>query len=179
MLNQGKVILRLKKPEDASNDYKWLKDPELARLDAIKPLTISFREYLTAYASVLSHTSLKKRQFAIETRGGEHIGNCACYNINKIKGEAEVGIMIGNRRFWGQGYGSDAITALVDYIFRETDLNRLRLKTLDYNFRAQRCFDKCGFVTCGRVESDSHSFILLSLDRRRWLEQRQNSKRPV
>lgn len=172
MLSNGKIILRQKILEDADNDYKWQSDPELAGLDAIKPLTISFKEYLAEYTNILSLPSPKRFQLAVETRDGVHIGNCACYNINYKSGEAEVGIMIGRRDLWDQGYGSDAVTALVDYIFEETNLKLLYLKTLDHNFRAQQCFRKCGFTPDGRGESDRHSFVLMNLKRRHWFQRK-------
>jgi len=176
MLRYGKVILRQKVLEDAERDYAWQSDPELAGLDAVKPLKVSFQVYLEEYKTVLSYPSPKRFQLAVETAEGVHIGNCACYNIDYKKGEAEVGIMIGRRDFWDQGYGSDAMTALADYIFNETDLKLLYLKTLDYNFRAQQCFRKCGFAPDGRGENDQHSFVLMSLKRQQWFKRKQAAR---
>jgi RimJ/RimL family protein N-acetyltransferase len=53
-------------------------------------------------------TSANRRQFAVDTLEGRHIGNCAYYNIDKGGGEAEVGIMIGERSYWDKGYGTAA-----------------------------------------------------------------------
>ena len=176
MINGRKTRLRHKRADDAQNDYNWQVDPELTNFDAIKPLAITFPRYLAEYANILDHPSPKRIQFAIETLDGEHIGNCACYNINETKGVAEVGIMIGNRDFWDKGYGSDAVTTLVDHIFQKTNLKQLHLKTLDYNYRAQRCFQKCGFVPYGRGDDDDHSFILMKLERRQWRQQTKELK---
>jgi RimJ/RimL family protein N-acetyltransferase len=90
------------------------------------------------------------------------------YNIDRLKGEAEVGITIGDRRYWGRGYGTDALETLIRYLFANTDLNRLRLKTLDWNHRAQRAFEKAGFVPCGKSRRSDGSFILMEL-RREWV----------
>ena len=170
MLRNGKVVLRQKALEDAEQDYAWQSNSELAGLDAVQPLKVPFQVYLEEYKSIISYPSPRRFQLAVETQDGIHIGNCACYNIDYKKGEAEVGIMIGHRDYWDRGYGSDALAALVDYIFSKTDLKLLYLKTLDYNFRAQQCFRKCGFDPDRRGESGKHTFILMSLKRSQWFK---------
>ena len=57
---------------------------------------------------------------------------------------------------------------MVDHVFRTTGLDRIFLKTLDWNLRAQKCFAKCGFTACGEMRRDGHSFVLMELDRERW-----------
>jgi len=128
MITGQKVVLRDKKLSDARNDYKWKKDPELAQLDAAPQLTSSFAQFLLNYSADLHFARSTSRQFAIETTDGKHIGNCGFYDINPVRGEAELGIMIGDRDYWDKGYGADAVNTLVDYIFRETELNRIYLK---------------------------------------------------
>ena len=157
------VRLRDKKLRDARNDYRWQTNPELVRLDAMSRLAVSFPRYLLDYAAALRSPSPQRRAFAIETLDGRHIGNCVYYNIDRGKSEAEVGIMIGERDCWDKGYGADAVTTLVDFIFRETGLRRVHLKTLDWNERAQRCFLKCGFVPCGQMLKNGHNFLLMEL----------------
>ncbi|MFC1974686.1 GNAT family N-acetyltransferase [Chloroflexota bacterium] len=164
MITGSKVKLRQKRLADALNDYSWQTDPELAQLDAAPLLTTSLSEYLSAYASELRFPTSTKHRFAIETLDGRHIGNCGFYNIDETKGEAELGIMIGNRSYWDKGYGTDAVTTLVSYIYRQTDFKRIYLKTLDSNSRAQKCFNKCGFTPYGRMVRDGYSFVVMELN---------------
>ena len=171
MIVGGKTKLREKRLADAPHDYAWQTDPELAELDAISLPTITFQQYLAQYASELRYPSSSRHRFAIETLDGEHIGNCTYYDINKTRGEAELGIMIGNRSYWDKGYGVDAVTTLVNYIFQRTKLNRIYLKTLVSNTRAQKCFAKCGFTPYGRQNRDSYNFVLMELHRKQWQEQ--------
>jgi len=168
MITGTKIKLRNKRLADAPNDYAWRIDPELAELDASPLLTIAFTEYLADHACELRYPSPHRHSFAIETLGGKHIGNCVYYNIDDDKGEAEFGIMIGNRNYWDKGYGTDAVTTLLNYIFRQTKLNRIHLKTLDSNPRAHRCFEKCGFVPCGKLTENGYNFTLMDIHRRRW-----------
>ena len=168
MISGDKVRLRGKRLADAADDYGWLTDAELAELDAAPLPTTTFPQYLAAYTSDLRYPPTIRRQFAIETREGKHIGNCTYYGINNDKAEAELGIMIGDRDYWDQGYGTDAIAALLDYVFQRTKLNRLYLKTLVSNKRAQKCFAKCGFTPYGHLKKDGYSFILMELHREEW-----------
>jgi RimJ/RimL family protein N-acetyltransferase len=163
-----KIRLRDKKLSDVHNDYRWQSDPELAKLDAAPTLIMSFAVYLLDYASVLHRHDHHRYPLAVETLDSKHIGNCTCYDIDEKKGEAQVGIMLGNRDYWDKGYGTDAINTLVDHIFRTSGLNRLYLKTLDWNLRAQKCFAKCEFTPCGQFKRDGHNFLLMELKREQW-----------
>ena len=168
MLNGTKIKLRGKRLEDAWDDYVWQSDPELTRLDAAPQVTTIFPQYLSLYASNLRHQAPVRRLLSIETLNGTHIGNCSFYNIDESKGEVELGIMIGNRHYWDKGYGTDAVTTLVNDIFHQTNLKRIYLKTLDSNHRAQKCFLKCGFTHYGYLNKDGYRFVLMELHRKQW-----------
>lgn len=171
----NKVMLCQKTEEEARNDYRWAKDPELARLDAVPPLNIPFTLYLADYTKELRNASSKRGRFAIKTLEGKHIGNCTYYDINEGKKEAELGIMIGDRAYWSKGYGTDTVSTLMSYIFHQTRLDRIHLKTLRWNTRAHRCFEKCGFVPCGNLSFKllGYDFLLMELRRSRWQEWQQ------
>ena len=166
---EGCVIrLREKQLEDAPRDYAWRKDPELCRYDAVTPIQISYADYLTGYPHDVLRESRLRIRFAIETKDGQHIGNCSCYDIDEIRRQAELGIMIGDKRFWSQGYGADAVQTLLDYIFSTTPLDRVYLYTLEWNGRAQACFRKVGFRECARVTEGGHRFVVMEIWRRDW-----------
>jgi RimJ/RimL family protein N-acetyltransferase len=167
-VNGQKTRLREKKLMDVRNDYQWQADPELAKLDAAPTLDMSFSVYLLDYSTVVSHKDRRRFPLAIETLDGKHIGNCTCYDIDLKNGEAQVGIMIGDKAYWDQAYGCDAINTLVDYVYKTSGLNRLYLKTLDWNKRAQKCFSKCGFTPCGALKRDGYNFLLMEMTREQW-----------
>jgi RimJ/RimL family protein N-acetyltransferase len=173
----GKQIrLREKKLTDVRNDYQWQIDPELAELDAAPILDVSFSAYLLDYSSNVHHKDHHRYPLAIETLDGKHIGNCTCYDISVRKAEAQVGIMIGDKAYWGKGYGTDAVNTLVDYIYNQSSFNRLYLKTLDWNKRAQKCFSKCGFTPYDTLKRDGYNFLLMELKREAWEKRRGNRK---
>ena len=80
--------------------------------------------------------------------------------------------MVGDRDYWDQGYGTEAVAALIDYVFRQTKLNRLYLKTLSRNSRAQKCFAKCGLIPCGHLKKDGYRFLLMEIYRQEWEKRR-------
>ena len=168
MNNGSRIKLRDKDPSDAWDDYSWETDPELAKLDAAPVIPISYSQYLADYTWDLRAPRTTSRQFAVDTLDGKHIGNCSYYNLDRNRGEAELGIMIGDRNYWNNGYGVDVINALLDHIFHETKVNRVHLKTLDWNARAQKCFQKCGFNECGQLSRDGFSFTLMEISRNEW-----------
>jgi RimJ/RimL family protein N-acetyltransferase len=163
MLKGEKAILREKRLSDAENDYSWRCDVELARLDAATPMHLSHKEFMTYYQDELRHPSKKRQRLAIDSLDGKHIGNCMYYDIDDEKRQAELGILIGDRDYWGKGYGTDAVKTLLAHIYRGTTLDRIYLNTLEWNIRAQLCFQKCGFVTCGRITKGGNEFLVMEL----------------
>jgi RimJ/RimL family protein N-acetyltransferase len=164
----SKVRLRKKRMSDVRADYKWQTDVELSRLDATEPMNLPFSFYMLDYATELHRPRSGRFPMAIETLEGRHIGNFTLYDIDEKKGEAQVGIMIGERDYWDRGYGADALNAVADHIFRTTSLVRLYLKTLDWNTRAQKCFAGCGFTRCGEMRRNGLTFLLMELSREQW-----------
>jgi RimJ/RimL family protein N-acetyltransferase len=168
VINGEKIRLREKKLTDVRADYRWQSDQELSRLDAAPPLNMSFALYILDYASIVHEYNSYRLPLAVETMEGRHIGNCTAYDIDEKRAEAQIGIMIGDKDYWSQGYGADTIKTLVGHVFRTSTLGRLYLKTLVWNIRAQRCFTKCGFTECGRLKKDGYDFMLMELYREQW-----------
>ena len=173
----NKVIIRPKKPSDAENDYRWQTDTELSALDAMTPNTMYFREFYREYINWLKHPYPNRITFAVDTHDGKHIGNCVYCNIDETNHETEIGIMIGDRDYWSQGYGVDTISTLIGYIFQHLKFKRVYLKTLETNFHAQRCFQQCGLTPCGRRVQEGYKFMLMDMSYSRWQELQNNRKR--
>jgi len=165
VLTGNKVRLRPRELGDAVDEYKWRTDDELCTLDATIPLTFSYEEFFERYSLELEYPGLTCN-YAIETLNGIHIGDCSIFNVSYFSDTAEVGIMIGNRKFWDRGYGSDALMTLLHFTFETSDLNKVMLRTLERNVRAQKCFEKCGFEQCGSLVKGEHSFVLMEVGRK-------------
>ena len=97
-----------------------------------------------------------KIEFAIEVEG-EYVGRCGLYNIDATVRHAELGIGIGEREYWGQGYGREAIALLLDYAFRLRNFHRVWLWVHADNERAIRAYQSCGFREEGRLRDHAWS----------------------
>ena len=164
-----RTVIRRKRMADAADEYRWRSDQELARYDASRPVRAPFEEYRRNWSFDYQFTDMAARSFAIEDENGRRIGNIMYYNIDRARGEAEIGISIGERGCWSQGYGSDALAATVRVLFSFGSLKRFYLHTLDWNGRAQRCFQKAGFALCGTSWREGQAFVVMEV-RREWVE---------
>ena len=154
--------------EDAEADYSWRIDPELASLDATRPVTLSLKEYLRYHRDDVRYPSPWSVRMAIDTHDGKHIGNCMYYDIDAEKSQCELGIMIGDRNYWSKGYGTDVVKTAVTHIFQTTELERIYLHTLTDNYRAQKSFAKAGFTAICEKQRDGYKFIFMEIRRTMW-----------
>lgn len=112
-------------------------------------------------------------RFAIEA-DGQFIGQCALFHVNAVAGTAALGITIGDKRYWGQGYGRESIGLLVEYGFLHHNLRRIWLEVYAGNVRAQRAYAACGFREEGRLRAHVYAngayedVILMGLLRSEW-----------
>ena len=89
--------------------------------------------------------------FAIETADGVHIGNIGLHDVNCQHRHAQLGIVIGEKEYWGKGYGSDAVRTALRFAFETMNLHRVSLRVYEDNARAIRTYEKCGFQHEGRA----------------------------
>lgn len=90
-------------------------------------------------------------QFMIQALADDRlIGETGVWSTATPNRDAWVAIGIGEREYWGKGYGSDAMNVILRFCFRELNLYRVSLSTFEYNPRAIRSYEKVGFVHEGR-----------------------------
>ena len=168
VVSGAKVLLREKRLEDAADDFAWRTDDELARLDATRPLGMSYEAFLRYSREELTYANPNSKRLAIDTLDGRHIGNCMYYDTDLKRSQAEFGIMIGDRGYWSKGYGTDSVDAFLKHIFTTTSLGRIYLHTLDWNMRARRSFAKSGFREVKKLRRGGMDFVLMEVRRAEW-----------
>ena len=168
LIKGQKVILREKNIEHAEDDYRWRTDEELAKLDATRPINMSFSNFRSYVEEEIRSPSPRSKRLAIDTIYGKHIGNFMYYDIDLRRGESELGIMIGDRSYWSKGYGSDAIRAVRNHLFSQTTLKRLYLHTLEWNERARKSFTNAGLREVKLVSRGGLKFVLMETLRSEW-----------
>jgi RimJ/RimL family protein N-acetyltransferase len=90
--------------------------------------------------------------FAVEA-DGQFIGHCGLYQFDDIAHTCALGISIGDREYWGRGYGREAIALLLDYAFRLRNVRRVYLTVQGNNERALRAYRASGFIEEGRLRA--------------------------
>ena len=166
---EGKLIrIREKRVEDIPDEYDWRVDEELSRLDATRPLTMSYDDFLKYAKEEMQFPNFRSKRLAVETIDGIHIGNVMYYDLNMRNAETELGIMIGNKEYWGKGYGTDIVKTLLRYLFDDLKLEKVYLHTLAWNYRAQSSFSKAGFSEMRSVRRGGQDFLLMQVNRNDW-----------
>ena len=169
---EGKLIrIREKRVEDIPDEYAWRVDEELSRLDATRPLTMSYDDFLKYSKEEMQFPNFRSKRLAVETNEGVHIGNVMYYDLNMRNAETELGIMIGNKEYWGKGYGTDIVKTLLKHLFEDLKLERVYLHTLAWNYRAQSSFSKSGFREIRAVRRGGQDFLLMEVNRNSWEEE--------
>jgi len=167
-LLEGKnVNLRIMEREDLPLYVEWINDPGF------------FGEY-----NPLEHTTKaemeknfdtappEKRRFFIEKKDGTKIGVVNTFPVGEL---LEIGFtLIASQR--GKGYGTEAVTILVDYLFLSRDIVRIQATTDLRNIASQRVLEKVGFKKEGVVRKsmfihgDWRDLLLYSILREEWTE---------
>ena len=131
---------------------KWGRDSEYWRLAMDEPaMWYSRRENKEYIEKELLGDRQDQFFFMIRTLEYDRvIGEIGLDGVLWNHGDAWVGISIGEKDCWGQGYGTDAMRVLLRYAFTELNLYRVSLSVFEYNPRAIRSYEKAGFVVEGR-----------------------------
>jgi len=142
MIYGEKTRLRRMERTDIPTFVRWLGDPEVREfLTLYRPLSIAEEEKWFE-----EQLAIKDQEgFVIETIDGVAIGSTGLHRIDWRYRHAELGIAIGEKAYWGQGYGSDAIRTLLRFAFDELNLHRVHLRARADNARGIRAYEKCGF----------------------------------
>ena len=160
-----KVCLVAMNPEkDAELLASWGRDSVYARLLDSDPPRLWSKNQMKDWAEKKQKAeAFHETDFMIyPLESDEAIGFVALDGIAWHHRSSWVGIGIGNREYWGQGYGTDALRILSRYAFEELDLYRLNLNVFSYNTRAIRTYEKVGYKIEGKMPEALHR------DNQRW-----------
>ncbi len=155
MILGKRVRLRGVEKRDIAQFVVWLNDPEVRdNLLMYWPLTEWEEEEWFEGLKKLDQAEKPLAIEALTPNGWQLIGNSGFNGVDWKNSSAEVGIFIGNKKFWNQGYGSEAMQLLVNTGFNRLNLNRIYLNVFATNPRAIHTYEKVGFVHEGRFRQD-------------------------
>jgi [ribosomal protein S5]-alanine N-acetyltransferase len=146
-LDGKNIFLRPFTENDISSDYlSWLNDPEV-NLYSRRRYFSSDRESAKKFFLSLGEN---EGLFAIcRKEDAKHVGNIQFGPIDTVSSIAEIRIIVGDRAVWGKGVGTDAIEALMKYLFHDLKIRRLEANSCNPAFI--RCVEKLGWIKEGTL----------------------------
>lgn len=142
-------------PLNAANIYQhfaWNNDPELNRLDSEVPYEEEpFGDFKKRFESMAFHPDPHARDFEIHASDGKLIGVAYVGRINDQNRNCVVSLTIGDRDYWGKGYGRESLALLLRYCFDEIGMHRVGSETFEYNKAWQKLVEGMGFTHEGTV----------------------------
>lgn len=136
------IIIRPLQIEDAKTSYKWRNDPEIWKYTGTRPNRKITEEIETEWLTTKLNISNEKR-FAICIEENIYIGNIQLTNIANGKGEYHI--FIGDKNYWGKGYGYKASLELFKYAKSQLGLHQIYLIVNENNTKAIRLYKRLGF----------------------------------
>ena len=134
---------------------KWDQDTEQHRLADSDPARLWSEKKLKEFIEKRAENNSKSFRFSIRTLADDKlIGGVGLWISSWTHADTWLGISIGERDYWGKGYGSEAVRLAVQYAFVELNLRRVSLGLHAYNERAFKAYEKVGFKLEGRMRGE-------------------------
>ena len=178
MIIGERVRLRHVEREDLAQFVEWLNDPEVYQgISIYTPLSMAEEEN---WFDDMLKNPIEERPLCIEAKkddGWQMIGNSSFFSVDWRNRSAELGIVIGDKTYWDQGYGTEVMKLLLHHGFATLNLHRIFLRVFEDNPRAIRAYEKAGFVHEGRLrqgefhEGKFHDVLFMSVLRPEWVEE--------
>ena len=169
----------------AKVESRWQRDTEFRRLANSLPVMLHSEKKFKEWIEKRNDVGFKPDRyfFSVRTLDEDKLIGFLSMWLDLIHNEAWVGIGIGERAYWGKGYGTDMMNLCLQYAFTELNVYRVSLNLNGYNPRALRSYEKAGFRLEGRTRGDfmreggHHDSIWMGILREEWL-QMQNGEKP-
>ncbi|MCL5097384.1 MAG: GNAT family N-acetyltransferase [Candidatus Omnitrophica bacterium] len=183
MIYGKRIRFRGAERSDLPTFVRWVNDPEVLHgVSMFQPMSLAREEKW--FEAMLSRPP-EEQVLVIEIKKGTKwmpIGTCGFHGINWRDSHAEMGILIGEKKYWGKGYGQEAMTLLMSHGFDTLNLHRLELKVFEDNPRAIHAYEKIGLVHEGRLRQAEYSdgaykdVLLMGMLRSEWNARKKSSR---
>jgi [ribosomal protein S5]-alanine N-acetyltransferase len=130
---------------------KWVNDFEIIRLiNSLELMSPKRDDFLKN--TVDRFTSKHCQGYFIFVKADNcYAGTIKLDRIDFYNSSAEIGIMIGEKKYWGKGIGYNASLLLIDYALNLLCLRRVWGGTVSINTGMQKIFQKLGFKKEGKL----------------------------
>ena len=99
---------------------------------------------------------------------GKDIGSTFLRDIDYVKKQAEFGIFIGEKEYLSKGIGTIACSLILEYGFNILGLEKIFLRVLKNNTRAQKSYLKSGFIIDDSIGNEEEKTNELFMSKRRF-----------
>ena len=105
----------------------------------------------------------------LRRRDARFLGEAVLNDLDADNSSANYRIWLAGPQAYGHGYGTEATRLVLDYALDTIGLHRVSLGVLDFNPRARRVYEKCGFRLEGRLreavrwEDSWHDELVMSV----------------
>lgn len=150
MIHGERVSLRPFRQEDLPSLRRWSDDGEVMQYWGNPSPLVAEHAFEADLAPDGRFTKFEENgYFCICDESGRPIGRLEYEGLDSGDRSAELGILIGEKDAWNKGYGPEAIVLLLDWLFNQRGAHRVWLSVQARNARAQRAYEKVGFVREG------------------------------
>ena len=153
-IETSRLILRRARREDAQPMFRnWASDPEVTKFltwPAHSSIAVS-EMVIGSWLQEYEKESYYQWMIVLKELG-EPIGSISVVRLNDPVEEAEIGYCIG-RSWWHRGIVSEALAAVIEYLFVEVGMNRVAARHDPNNPNSGRVMRKCGM----KYEGTAHA----------------------
>ncbi|MFC1874295.1 GNAT family N-acetyltransferase [Chloroflexota bacterium] len=137
--------------EHISDTYiGWLNNPEVNRFLEVRHIHQTYETVLAFVRSFYGDT--EKYMWSVYAKDiNESIGTATLYNINRYHGSGEIGLMIGEKDYWGKGASDEAMELIARFAFQTLGLRRLTGGSYATNYGMNFTFKRSGFTLEGKL----------------------------
>ena len=183
-----KIYLRgIEKDDLSGNMSQWPNDPEITHYMVMGAVPNSGVIYCSWNTLEEEYEQLRQSEndvvFAIVDKESDKLmGIIGLYGISWIPRLAELRIVIGEKDYWGKGYGTEAIKLVVEYAFDKLNLNNVYLGANAEHKRAIKAYKNAGFVEEGILRkvqyrnSKYYDAVRMSILREEYYAKRENKE---
>ncbi|WP_460463519.1 GNAT family N-acetyltransferase [Arthrobacter pigmenti] len=135
-------------PQHFAGTWAYLQDQESMRLTGTHQ-TFTEEQIHKWLAGLSDHHD--RTDWAITRReDGVYVGEIVLNDLDEDNESMGFRIALGAEQLFGRGYGTEATKTVINHAFDDIGLHRVSLEVFSFNTRAQRVYEKCGFVIEGR-----------------------------
>jgi RimJ/RimL family protein N-acetyltransferase len=150
IVGENLYLRGLEKSDLTGNMFQWANDAEVTHYMFMGGMPNTIEQLEEEYEQLIR--SPKDVVFAVVDKESDtHIANVGLYCIEWIGRSAELRIVIGERDFWGRGYGTEATKLTVAYGFEKLNLNSVYLGVNAEHVGAIKAYQNAGFVREGTM----------------------------